>query len=400
EKKEPYYKPGEIVPTPVPVEIVKKVAISGLPSPTTGEPCQDMWGVYNDCNLYPVYDENNIPIEYLVLAYRERSERLGMWEMLNKIKPYIYELMKLDIERATLERESYYSYSENKYSDIMKKMEDIRMRMNDNHKCSGYGWGYIEGIYELPPQMSEFHNGCIPILFIYYFKALDEVKKRYNTEDVEFICFRTFGSLGIRGWEFRAGDKRLYVTVYTEGIGGEPRGKIFINEITSEMKSFWIEEYNENYKVLWKEYESEGNEHGMINNNNMPVYMLSNVADFSKYHKLPAGSCAHVAASNILAYQHYRGYEQIPYDWFWTQAKYNIGWDQRSQWITYAKDNPNYKNNDNYGWQFQISTYLTSGNRSDPGMTYYLEGMISWFFYEVCHSERGEESLLQIGQGV
>ncbi|MGQ9706830.1 MAG: hypothetical protein ACUVWP_07545 [bacterium] len=51
--------------------------------------CNEMWGPYVDCKLYPLYDENNIPIEYFVLAYRERSERLGMWEMLDKVKPYI-----------------------------------------------------------------------------------------------------------------------------------------------------------------------------------------------------------------------------------------------------------------------------------------------------------------------
>ncbi|MGQ9706829.1 MAG: hypothetical protein ACUVWP_07540 [bacterium] len=103
--------------------------------------------------------------------------------------------------------------------------------------------------------MSEFHNGWIPGLFIFYYKAIDEVKKKYNTDDVEFICFRTFGSLGIRGWEFRAGDKRLFVTTYLEEKLGEPRWHILIKEITPELKSLWMEEYNDYYKELWKKYE-------------------------------------------------------------------------------------------------------------------------------------------------
>ena len=275
EKRETNYKPGEIVPTPVPIEIVKRVVMDyDVFSHQEGEPCEDMWGQYVDCELYPVYDENNIPIEYLVLAYREKSERLGMFEMLEKRKPYIYELMKLDNEMAKLdnemaklEREGEYLYYENKYSDITKEMEEIRIKMNDNHEYCGYGWGYISGIYELPPQISEFHNGCIPILFYYFFKALDEVKEKYNTNDVEFVCFRTFGSLGSRGWEFRAGDKWLFVTTYLEEKLGEPRWHIRIKEITPELKSLWIEEYNENYKELWKEYETDDMQ-GMINKTN------------------------------------------------------------------------------------------------------------------------------------
>jgi len=314
EKKDKNYNTGEIIPTPVPVETVKRTVLdNGYIAPTTGEPCQDMWGIYNDCDLYPVYDENNIPIEYLVLAYRERSERLGMFDMLDKVKPYIYEYMKLVNEKAKLEIEDADYYYKSISSEIEEEIKEVCKKINGNLQ---YGFGFVKGIYELPPQMSEFHNGCIPGLFIFYYKAIDEVKEKYNTDDVEFICFRTLGGLGSRGWEFRAGDKRLYVTTYLEEKLGEPRWHILIKEITPDLKSLWIERYNESYKELWKKYENKSDEQGMLNRNNdsMGVYILPYVADFSRYEdRLPEGSCAHVAASNILAYQNYKGYEQIPY---------------------------------------------------------------------------------------
>ena len=260
-EKEQYYEPGEIVPTPVPVEVVKRAVFSdGRLSSRPDEPNEQIWGPYVDCELYPVYDENYIPIDYMILAYRERSERIGMFDMLDRIKPYVYEYMKLDYERAEIGRGEIYSnygylYKRDKLVEINKKLEEVSKKINNN---SQYGFGFIGGIYELPPRLTQFHNGCIPGLFIFYYKALDEVKREYNTEDVEFVCFRTLGHYGSRGWEFRAGDKRLYVTVSIGPVnGGEPRGKIIIKEITAELSSLWLEKYDESYRELWKEYESD-----------------------------------------------------------------------------------------------------------------------------------------------
>lgn len=400
EKKETNYNTGEIVPTPVPIEIVKRAVMNdnGLKLDSEDPICNSMWGPYVDCEIYPMYDENNIPIEYLVLAYRERSERIGMWEMLEKIKPYIYELMKLDGERARIEREETDFNYDNRYYEIVKNIEEISKKINGNFQ---YGNGFASGVYELPPRISMFLNGCIPFLFTYYYKALDEVKEKYNTDDVEFVCFRSLGISGSRGWEFRAGNKQLYVTVYLEGIGGEERGKISIKEITPELKSFWIDRYKKEYRELWKNYETDDMQ-GMLNriNDEMWLYMLPNVADFGKYPKLPWGSCAHVAASNILAYQNYMGYNVELEKWAWIWIRGQINWEYRSQWITYAKDNPNYKNDNVYGWQFQASTYIISGRMANPNDTSYVEQMIviftqdcgftgykSWNIYFLSHSD-------------
>ena len=256
---EPYYEPGEIVPTPVPVEVVKRAVMDSnwLKSDSEDTVCKDMWGPYVDCELYPVYDENDIPVEYLVLAYRERSERLGMFDMIERMEPYWSEMRKLDCEKAMIEREGGGLSENRRYIEIKKEMEDLREKNRDSRLQ--YGWGYIGGIYELPPGLSQFHNGCVPLLFVYYYKAIDKLKREYNTDDVEFVCLRTLRGYGRRGWEFRVDNKRLYVSVVTgPGSGGEPRGKIYIKEMTPDMRSFLIDKYDESYRELWKKYESDG----------------------------------------------------------------------------------------------------------------------------------------------
>jgi len=381
EKKDKNYNTGEIIPTPVPVEIVKRAVMDSnwLEVNSKDPVCNSMWGPYVDCELYPMYDDNNIPIEYLVLAYREKSERLGMFEMLEKIKPYIYEYMKLDSERADIEKygHGYYDF-DSRMKKINEKIEEICKIINGNLQ---YGFGFANGAYELYPGISSFFNGCIPILFTYYYKAIEEVKDKYNTDDVEFICFRSLGHSGTRGWEFRAGDKRLYVMVDLEGIEGQPRGRIYIEEITPELKSFLREHYKIENRDLWKKYENSNNLRGEGDRNKTDYnHMIYGVADFDKWIMMTQyGGCDHVATSNILGFQNFMGYELIPDSDYWYSAMGNIGWNWGQTWITFNKNDTSYKNSERYGDQFQCCTFFSSGSQTNPESNTTIEHMIREF---------------------
>jgi len=368
-EKEPYYKPGEIVPTPVPVDIVKRVVLDdGFLASTTGEPLQDMWGQYVDCELYPIYDENNIPVEYLVLAYREKSERIGMWDMIERIKPYFYEWRKIDLERVRFNEEQSNFWltrgqlldeweSKRKSDEFVERYAQIEERLQKAYllmsKNGQYGFGFANGVYELVPRITEFHNGCIPDLFIFYNDAINRIKKEYKTDDVEFVCLRSLGLSGSRGWEFRAGDKRLYVTINLLHEANKPYGQLFIKEITPELKTFWWDDFTPalGHMEMWNKYKEDNS--GMLFREDVKstYSILRNVSDYDKYSfpHLPDGCCAHVPALNILAYQNYRGYKMELEDWAWDWIRGEINCEYRSQWTIYAKDDTYYKNIYNYG---------------------------------------------------
>ena len=260
---EPYYEPGEIVPSPVPVEVVKRAVM------------EDLWSPYIDCDLFPIYDENDIPVEYLVLMYTEDTKRFdSMWEIIEWIEPYFDKWRAIDLERVAFEIEQsefWVSHrgllskeeEREKKREFLIKATEIKERLKEAWceliDYGKYGYGFFRGVYELYPGFTTgLHSGCIPPLFIFYKEALEKVKEEYGTDDVEFVCLRSFG-YGSRGWEFRADNKRIYASVILLGEGRKPRGRIYIKEITPDMISPYWEHYRpkEMNKDAWEKYGGE-----------------------------------------------------------------------------------------------------------------------------------------------
>lgn len=197
-----------------------------------------------------------------------------MQGLLERVKPLSKEWMELDNERLRLEleyMEIYTKYNEGKLSNeelinvtdtIDEQLKNtVRKRDSLYEKINNYGqYGhcFIGAYYEVAPTFT-FVNGKLPLILIFYWKIIEKIKSDYNTDKVEFICFRNYDDCGGKGVEFSVDGKRIFGTVKTNNTRFESEIDIVTMEITPDMKSNYFEIFSpsEENRKSWEKFEDE-----------------------------------------------------------------------------------------------------------------------------------------------